>query len=188
MGKKYEELKKPELIALLVREQEHLAAAVESKDQEIAKLEETKNSEIAKLKEELKLREKTIKEQNATIERQSHLASAVDAKDEEITKLTNDLVKTQDKINDLNKKIIDLEVKIKTEDVEELKEENEQLKADIAFLERKFLSMTDIFAYNLKDQQALLERNNFSRNEIWEDFNLYRQNKTQREKGKEVKK
>jgi len=72
--------------------------------------------------------------------------------------------------------------------VEELKEENEQLKADIAFLERKFLSMTDIFAYNLKDQQALLERNNFSRNEIWEDFNLYRQNKTQREKGKEVKK
>jgi uncharacterized protein (DUF3084 family) len=134
------------------------------------------------------LENKTKKELIEIINNQYHLANAVDAKDEEITKLTNDLVKTQDKINDLNKKIIDLEVKIKTEDVEELKEENEQLKADIAFLERKFLSMTDIFAYNLKDQQALLERNNFSRNEIWEDFNLYRQNKTQREKGKEVKK
>ncbi len=134
------------------------------------------------------LEKKTKKELIEIINNQYHLANAVDAKNKEITKLTNDLVKTQDKINELNKKIIDLEVKIKTEDVEELKEENEQLKADIAFLERKFLSMTDIFAYNLKDQQALLERNNFLRNEVFEDYQIYVKSKKEREKGKEVKK
>lgn len=134
------------------------------------------------------LEKKTKKELIEIINNQYHLANAVDAKDKEINKLTNDLVKTQDKINELNKKIIDLEVKIKTEDVEELKEENEQLKADIAFLERKFLSMTDIFAYNLKDQQALLERNNFSRNEVFEDYQIYVKSKKEREKRKEVKK
>lgn len=134
------------------------------------------------------LEKMTKKELIEIINNQYHLANAVDAKDKEITKLTNDLVKAQDKINELNKKIIDLEVKIKTEDVEELKEENEQLKADIAFLERKFLSMTDIFAYNLKDQQALLERNNFSRNEVFEDYQIYVKSKKEREKRKEVKK
>lgn len=80
-----EKMTKVELIDL-IKEQKHLAEAVEAKDAEIVKL----NGKIKQV-------EKTVHELNDKLQEQKHLAEAVEAKDLEITSLKNQMAREIEK-------------------------------------------------------------------------------------------
>lgn len=70
----------------LIKEQKHLAEAVEFKDAEIVRL----NSKIEQA-------EKTVRELNVKLQEQKHLSAAVESKDLEITSLKNQMAREIEK-------------------------------------------------------------------------------------------